>query len=391
MATVTLSNVTKTFPPDVVAVKDVSLDVADGEFVVLVGPSGCGKSTTLRLIAGLETCTDGEIHIGGERVNDRPPKERDISMVFQNYALYPHMTARANLAFGLTLRRYPKAEIARRVNEAARILGLTDLLNRRPRALSGGERQRVALGRAIVREPKAFLFDEPLSNLDAKLRVQMRAELSRLHRRLGATIIYVTHDQLEAMTLGHRIAVMRDGIIHQVASPEEVYARPADRFVAGFIGSPPMNFLEGAVEQRNGRPALVADAPVADAPVADALVADALVVPLDAVPAAARVAPGKTVVLGLRPEHLSLAPSRPAAGVEVVDAAVEVVEAVVEVVEPMGAETHVHVRLGPAEWVARVAPDTPVRPDETVPVGLALSNAHLFDPDTGRRLEGATP
>jgi multiple sugar transport system ATP-binding protein len=369
MATVTLANVTKTFPPDVVAVKDVSLDIADGEFVVLVGPSGCGKSTTLRLIAGLETCTDGEIHIGGERVNERPPKERDISMVFQNYALYPHMSARANLAFGLTLRRYPKAEIARRVNEAAEILGLTDLLNRRPRALSGGERQRVALGRAIVREPKAFLFDEPLSNLDAKLRVQMRAELSRLHRRLDATIIYVTHDQLEAMTLGHRIAVMRDGLIHQVASPEEVYARPANHFVAGFIGSPPMNFIDGTVEHRDGRPALVATG---------------LVVPLDAVPAAARAPAGETVVLGLRPEHLSLAPSRPAAGVEVIDA-------VVEVVEPMGAETHVHVRLGPAEWVARVAPDTPVRPDETVPVGLALSHAHLFDPDTGERLGGANP
>jgi len=373
MATVALLNVTKTFPPDVVAVRDVSLDVADGEFVVLVGPSGCGKSTTLRLIAGLETCTEGEIHIGGERVNERPPKERDIAMVFQSYALYPHMSARANLAFGLRLRRYPRAEISRRVGEAAAILGLTDLLERRPKELSGGERQRVALGRAIVREPKAFLFDEPLSNLDAKLRVQMRAELSRLHRRLGATMVYVTHDQLEAMTLGQRIAVMRDGIIHQVAAPEEVYARPADLFVAGFIGSPPMNFLEGAIERHDGGLALVADG---------------LTLPLDQVPIARpEDLVGRRVVLGLRPEHLSLGRAQPGT---------TTVTATVEVVEPMGAETHVHVRLGDlgpahASWVARVGPDTTARPDEQVAVGLALSQAHLFDPGSGKRLGGESP
>jgi multiple sugar transport system ATP-binding protein len=364
MATVTLSHVTKVFPPGVTAVSDVSLDVADGEFVVLVGPSGCGKSTTLRLVAGLETCTQGDVHIDGQRVNDRPPKERDIAMVFQNYALYPHMSARANLAFGLTLRRLAKADIVRRVDEAAAILGIGHLLGRKPKELSGGERQRVALGRAIVREPKAFLFDEPLSNLDAKLRVQMRAELSRLHRRLDATMIYVTHDQLEAMTLGHRIAVMRDGIIHQVAAPEAVYARPADLFVAGFVGSPPMNFVEGVVEAGDGKPVLRAAG---------------LTLPLDEVPAARGAnLTGRKLVLGLRPEHLSVG-SRKGATTSVT----------VEVVEPMGAETHVHVRLGKASWVARVAPDTPVHPDERVELGLDMARAHLFDPATGTRLEEA--
>jgi len=366
MATVTLSHVTKVFPPGVTAVRDVSLDVADGEFVVLVGPSGCGKSTTLRLIAGLETCTDGEVRIGGERVNDRPPKERDIAMVFQNYALYPHMSARANLAFGLTLRRMAKADIVRRVNETAATLGIAHLLDRRPKELSGGERQRVALGRAIVREPKAFLFDEPLSNLDAKLRVQMRAELSRLHRRLDATMIYVTHDQLEAMTLGHRIAVMRDGIVHQVAAPQEVYARPADLFVAGFIGSPPMNFVEGVVEARDGQRTLRAGG---------------LALPLDEVPAARGAGlAGHKVVLGLRPEHITIG-SRGRT----------TTKGTVEVVEPMGAETHVHVRLGDASWVARLAPDTPVRPDDHVELGLDMARAHLFDPTTGTRLEEARP
>src|SRR6476620_4022139 len=247
MANVVLKHLDKKYPNGFHAVRDVSLDIADGEFMVLVGPSGCGKSTTLRMVAGLEEASGGEILIGDRLVNDVAPGERDIAMVFQNYALYPHMSVRENMAFGLKMRRTPKAEIKKRVDEAAAILSLETLLDRRPRELSGGQRQRVALGRAIVREPKVFLFDEPLSNLDAKLRVETRAELARLHRRLGATVVYVTHDQEEAMTLGNRVAVMRDGFLQQVAPPMELYRRPANRFVAGFVGSPGMNFLPGSI------------------------------------------------------------------------------------------------------------------------------------------------
>ncbi|HID11964.1 MAG TPA: sn-glycerol-3-phosphate ABC transporter ATP-binding protein UgpC, partial [Candidatus Latescibacteria bacterium] len=240
MAEVVLKEVTKVFDGKVVAVDRLNLKVEDREFVVLVGPSGCGKSTTLRMIAGLEEVTEGEIYIDGRLVNDVPPKHRDVAMVFQNYALYPHMTVYQNMAFGLKMRKYPKAEIDRRVREAAEILGITHLLDRKPKALSGGERQRVAVGRAIVRKPKVFLFDEPLSNLDAKLRVQMRAEISKLHAQLGATTIYVTHDQMEAMTMGDRIVVLKDGVVQQVDTPLNLYNRPANRFVAGFIGSPSM-------------------------------------------------------------------------------------------------------------------------------------------------------
>ena len=252
MAEVVLKDVTKVFDREVVAVDHLNLKVEHGEFVVLVGPSGCGKSTTLRMIAGLEEVTEGEIYIDGRLVNDLPPKDRDVAMVFQNYALYPHMTVYQNMAFGLKMRKYPKSEIEQRVKEAAEILGITHLLDRKPKALSGGERQRVAVGRAIVRRPKVFLFDEPLSNLDAKLRVQMRTEISKLHSQLGATMIYVTHDQMEAMTMGDRIVVLKDGVVQQVDTPLNLYNRPANRFVAGFIGSPSMNFLEGTLVREEG-------------------------------------------------------------------------------------------------------------------------------------------
>ncbi|HET9869293.1 MAG TPA: sn-glycerol-3-phosphate ABC transporter ATP-binding protein UgpC, partial [bacterium] len=250
MAKVILKDVNKMYGNNVVAVNNVNIEIADKEFLILVGPSGCGKSTTLRMVAGLEELSGGEIRIDDVLVNDVPPKDRDIAMVFQNYALYPHMTVFENMAFGLKLRKYPKEEIKQRVHEAANILGIQELLNRRPKELSGGQRQRVALGRAIVRKPKVFLFDEPLSNLDAKLRVQMRAEISKLHTRLQATMIYVTHDQLEAMTMGDRIAVMKDGFVQQIAEPITLYEKPVNKFVAGFIGTPSMNFMEGTLNKK---------------------------------------------------------------------------------------------------------------------------------------------
>ncbi|MDP2940851.1 MAG: sn-glycerol-3-phosphate ABC transporter ATP-binding protein UgpC, partial [Candidatus Omnitrophota bacterium] len=253
MAQVSLRNVSKIFPGNVKAVDNISLGIENKEFMVLVGPSGCGKSTTLRMVAGLEEITSGEIYIGDKKVNDVPAKDRDIAMVFQNYALYPHMSVFENMSFGLRLRRLPKQEINQRVNEAAEILGIRRYLNRKPKELSGGERQRVAVGRAIVRKPMAFLFDEPLSNLDAKMRVQMRAEIHKLHIRLQTTIIYVTHDQIEAMTMGDRIAVMKDGLLQQVADPITVYDHPRNKFVAGFIGSPPMNFMRGRIVKKDGK------------------------------------------------------------------------------------------------------------------------------------------
>ena len=293
MATVVLKNVYKIYAGDVTAVHDASLEIKDQEFVVLVGPSGCGKSTTLRMIAGLEDISKGEILIDGKVVNDVPPKDRDIAMVFQNYALYPHMSVYDNMAFGLKLRKYPKPEIHRRVLEAAEILGITEYLDRKPKALSGGQRQRVAVGRAIVRKPKAFLFDEPLSNLDAKMRVQMRAEISKLHKRLKSTMIYVTHDQIEAMTMGDRIVVMKDGWIQQVDTPLHIYHHPANQFVAGFIGTPPMNFFRGKLEKGAGG-GLVFDEGTFQIPIADKALATA---------AAAEA--GKVVTLGIRPENMA--------------------------------------------------------------------------------------
>ena len=377
MARVVLEQLTKTFSgakgETVYAVKEVCLTVADQEFVVLVGPSGCGKSTTLRLIAGLEEATSGTITIDERVVNRVEPKDRDVAMVFQNYALYPHLTVYENLAFGLKLRKVPKPEIERRVRAAAAILDLEPLFERLPRALSGGQRQRVAVGRAIVRQPKAFLFDEPLSNLDAQLRGQMRLELAKLHRRLAATMIYVTHDQVEAMTLGDRIVVMKDGCVQQVATPLELYHRPANLFVAGFIGAPAMNLFRGTLEadaqglwfRAQGDSAAGARATLR-----------------------ARVAPehtaglqphvGLAVVLGVRPEDLA-----PAG--EGTPAEATTFSAPVELVEPMGAETYLHLAAGAAPVVVRVQPDTRATAGDALRLRLDMARAHYFHAADGRR------
>jgi multiple sugar transport system ATP-binding protein len=363
MAQVTLESVSKKFD-EVVAVRDVSLMVQDREFVVLVGPSGCGKSTTLRMIAGLEEITSGTIKIGDRVVNDVPPKDRDIAMVFQNYALYPHMTVYDNMAFGLKLRKVPKPEIQRRVQEAAEILGIQELLNRKPRALSGGQRQRVAVGRAIVRKPQVFLFDEPLSNLDAKLRVAMRAELKKLHDRLQATVVYVTHDQVEAMTMGDRIVIMKDGLIQQVGAPLEVYAAPRNQFVAGFIGSPAMNFIACTVAGQDGN--LFFKAP-------------GLSLPVPAAKAKAMAAyRDKPVTLGIRPEDMhETTPQDPPASV---------FGAKVEVIEPIGHEIYLNVMVGTSEIVARVSPDTPVKVGQTIRLAASVEKLHAFDPQTERAI-----
>src|SRR5690606_33335791 len=295
MAEVVLKNVTKVYEGGNVAAKDVNIEVKDKEFIVLVGPSGCGKSTTLRMIAGLEEITSGDLYINNKRVNDVSPKDRDIAMVFQNYALYPHMTVYENMAFGLKLRKFSKQEIKERVDEAARILGLEPYLDRKPKALSGGQRQRVAVGRAIVRKPKVFLFDEPLSNLDAKMRVQMRTEITKLHQRLQATMIYVTHDQVEAMTMGDRIVVMKDGIVQQNDVPLALYNEPTNLFVAGFLGSPPMNFVQGTVEDVKGKLTF------------KEMDKGSVSIPLTLIKTAGEYI-GKPVTLGIRPEHLSFLP-----------------------------------------------------------------------------------
>jgi len=358
MARVTLEQVTKRFG-DVTALCNVSLVIEDQEFLVLVGPSGCGKSTLLRTVAGLEELTGGYIYIGDRLVNDMAPKDRDIAMVFQNYALYPHMNVYENMAFALKLRGFKKPDIDRRVRAAADILGIGDLLGRKPKELSGGQRQRVALGRAIVREPAVFLLDEPLSNLDAKLRVQMRTEIAKLHQRLKTTMIYVTHDQTEAMTLGDRIAVMKDGIIHQVAPPREIYDSPKDIFVAGFIGSPPMNFISCKV----AGPCLVGNGFNLPLPKGRERVLRAL----DA----------REVVLGLRPEHISDVAVNPSCPSEAR------VECRVEVVEPLGAEVYLHLLIGGQPLTARVNPDTQARAGETLQVTLDLDRAHFFDAGSG--------
>ena len=363
MARVELKNVTKVFPGGVEAVKDASLTVEDEEFVVLVGPSGCGKSTTLRMIAGLEEITAGEIYIGETLVNDVPPKNRDIAMVFQNYALYPHMTVYKNMAFGLILRKYPKKEIRQRVQDAAEILGIQELLDRKPKALSGGQRQRVAVGRAIVRQPKVFLFDEPLSNLDAKLRVQMRAEISKLHTRLQSTMIYVTHDQVEAMTMGDRIVVMKEGDIQQVANPLTLYHAPANLFVAGFIGSPPMNMLSGALAAENGELRFRDDNRTVDLAVAPEH------------QYRLEQYTGKKLVFGIRPEDLSQNPEQePQAGASIT--------ATVEVVEPMGAEIYLHIDLGGQSLTARIQSDEEPEVNEALVLDVDMSKAHYFDVDT---------
>ncbi len=353
MAQVLMKDLNKKYD-EVHAVKDVNLHIRDKEFVVLVGPSGCGKSTTLRMVAGLEEITSGEISIGERVVNDLPPKDRDIAMVFQNYALYPHMTVYDNMAFGLKMRKFPKAEIAKRVHEAAEILGIQELLKRKPRQLSGGQRQRVAVGRAIVRHPQVFLFDEPLSNLDAKLRVQMRVELKRLHDRLETTAIYVTHDQVEAMTLGDRVVVMKDGWVQQVGEPLELYGKPANRFVAGFIGSPAMNFVEVSIK--------------------DGLWADTagfrVKVPADRSERLKSYV-GQPVTVGIRPEDLHVATGH--------DAADATFDAVVEVVEPLGSEILLDVKTGGNSLVARVEPTVRVKVHEPIRLALNAARLHFFD------------
>jgi multiple sugar transport system ATP-binding protein len=367
VAEVVLKNVAKVWDGRVKAVDDFNLTVADKEFVVLVGPSGCGKSTTLRMIAGLEEITSGTIAIDGRVVNDVPPKDRDIAMVFQNYALYPHMSVYDNMAFGIKLRGFKKAEIQQRVMDAAEILGITELLDRRPKQLSGGQRQRVAVGRAIVRKPKVFLFDEPLSNLDAKMRVQMRIEITRLHRRLGATMVYVTHDQVEAMTMGDRIVVMNRGLRQQVAAPLELYDRPANRFVAGFIGTPPMNFLAGRIETAAADHAR--------------LVGDGVALTLPAAWRAA-LAPhrNKLVHFGIRPEDVGSAQAEALPGAARL-------AAVVDVVEPMGAETFLHLRAGAQHVVARVEAHRAFKPGQPVDFALFMDKAHLFaDDEEGARI-----
>jgi multiple sugar transport system ATP-binding protein len=352
MAKVLISNLNKKFDETHV-VKDVNLEIADREFVVLVGPSGCGKTTTLRMVAGLEEITSGEISIDGRVVNDLPPMDRDIAMVFQNYALYPHMSVYQNMAFGLKMRKFEKSEIEKRVRQAADILGIQALLERRPRQLSGGQRQRVALGRAIVRHPRVFLFDEPLSNLDAKLRVQMRVELKRLHEQLETTAIYVTHDQVEAMTLGDRVVVMKDGVVQQVGEPLELYGRPANRFVGGFIGSPAMNFVEVSIASASG--ALWAEA--------EGL---RIRVPQEF---SARVQTGKRLTLGVRPEALRIAN-----GADDYSFATAV-----DVVEPLGNEILLNFRAGGVPMVARVDPGVRAKMHDNIHLAIDPQRLHFFD------------
>ncbi len=359
MAEVSIRKLNKMFDVTHV-VKDVDLEIRDKEFVVLVGPSGCGKTTTLRMVAGLEAITSGQILIDDSVVNEVPPMDRDIAMVFQNYALYPHMSVAGNMAFGLKMRKFAKPEIESRIKRAAAILGIENLLERKPRQLSGGQRQRVALGRAIVRDPKVFLFDEPLSNLDAKLRVQMRVELKKLHERLGTTAIYVTHDQVEAMTLGDRVVVMKDGWVQQVGEPLELYNTPANRFVAGFIGSPAMNFIEATLGESDG--AVVAEAP-------------GLRLTLPGPQAArARAKAGRAITLGIRPEDVHVATDS--------DPANLCFDAIVEVVEQLGSEILLDTRVGPATVVASVEPTMRIRSNDRLRMSLKPERLHLFDAET---------
>ena len=363
MASLSLRNVTKKYPNGFVAVKDFNLEIADKEFIIFVGPSGCGKSTTLRMIAGLEDISSGELYIDGKLVNDVEPKDRDIAMVFQNYALYPHMSVYDNMAFGLKLRKTPKDEIDKKVHDAAKILDLEHLLDRKPKALSGGQRQRVAMGRAIVRSPKVFLMDEPLSNLDAKLRGQMRVEISKLHQRLETTIIYVTHDQTEAMTLGTRIVVMKDGVIQQVDTPQNLYEKPQNLFVAGFMGSPQMNFLD-AVVRANGSDVTLEVAGQS--------------IPLP--PAKAKKLidggyNGKTVIMGIRPEDVYDSEM-------FIETAKCVFSSTIKVYELLGAEVFLYFDLGEFPMTARVDPRSNARPGDTVRFAFDVEKIHVFDKET---------
>ena len=366
MATLSLKGIQKVYPNGYHAVTDFNLEIADKEFIIFVGPSGCGKSTTLRMIAGLEDISDGEFRIDGKLMNNIEPKDRDIAMVFQNYALYPHMTVYDNMAFSLKLRKVPKDEIDKKVREAAKILDLDKLLDRKPNALSGGQRQRVAMGRAIVRNPKVFLMDEPLSNLDAKLRVQMRIEISKLHQNLGATIIYVTHDQTEAMTMGTRIVVMKDGFIQQVDTPQHLYDMPCNMFVAGFIGSPQMNFINAVLSKNGGKYTLDFDkyhVPVPESKVNADL--DNYV--------------GKEVVLGIRPEHVHDEP-------EEIAKAECLLKANVDVTELMGAEIYLYVNINGTPITARVEPTSTANPGDDIEIAFDLSKIHIFDKDTEKTI-----
>ena len=364
MASITFKHVNKTYPGNVTVVPDLNLEIQDKEFVILVGPSGCGKSTTLRMIAGLEDISSGELYIGDRLVNDVAPKDRDIAMVFQNYALYPHMTVYKNIAFGLLQQKVPKDEIDRRVHEAARALDLEHLLNRKPKALSGGQRQRVSLGRAMVRNPAVFLLDEPLSNLDAKLRTAMRSEISRLHKRLQTTFVYVTHDQTEAMTMGDRIVVMKDGIIQQVDTPQNLYDYPCNMFVAGFIGSPQMNFLDGSLTKKGDQYAVDLGGDLIPLPkekTADGKL-DAYV--------------GKKVKMGIRPEDIDDEPEFMAKHPDCQ------LNAEVEVSEMMGAEIYLYLDYKGNKMTARVSPTSKARHGDTVRVAFDQHKVHLFDVDT---------
>jgi len=365
MANLQLKSVSKVYPGNIRAVFPTSVDIEDGEFVVLVGPSGCGKSTLLRMIAGLETISEGEISIGGQVVNEVQAKDRDIAMVFQNYALYPHMTVYENMAFGLKMRKYPKPEIDQRVRQAAETLGLTSYLERKPRVLSGGQRQRVAVGRAIVRQPKLFLFDEPLSNLDAKLRVSMRAELIKLHKLLAATMVYVTHDQVEAMSMGDRLIVLKDGVIQQIGAPLEIYNRPANQFVASFIGSPPMNFIDCTLAERDGALFLTDSDLQLKLPASKSA-------PLGHEPGEQR-----KLVFGIRPEDIYERQfyDRP------VDA--NAITARVEFLEPLGNEVLATCALGARELVVRLSPRTGAQSDQPLDLVFDMEQAKLFDPSTG--------
>ena len=377
MANLSLRSIYKKYPGGVVAVSDFNLEIRDREFIIFVGPSGCGKSTTLRMIAGLEEISEGELYIGDRLVNDVAPRDRDIAMVFQNYALYPHMTVFENMAFGLKLRKVPKEEISRKVEEAARILDISHLLDRKPKALSGGQRQRVALGRAIVREPQVFLLDEPLSNLDAKLRAQMRTEISKLHKKLGTTFIYVTHDQTEAMTMGDRIVVMKDGFVQQVDSPQNLYESPVNQFVAGFMGSPQMNFVDAYLRKIDGKynvefgwnerkqsgKKYYVELP--ESKVDEAVLSDYV---------------DKEIIMGVRPENIHDEEMFISA------AKTGICDADVEITEMMGAETYLYLLVEGISLTARVSPRSTARPQDNIKIAIDPNKIHIFDKETERTI-----
>ncbi len=374
MASLSLKHIYKKYPGGVVAVSDFCLEVKDKEFIIFVGPSGCGKSTTLRMIAGLEEITDGELYIGNRIVNDIAPKDRDIAMVFQNYALYPHMTVFENMAFGLKLRKTPKDQIARKVEEAARILDIAHLLDRKPKALSGGQRQRVALGRALVREPQVFLLDEPLSNLDAKLRAQMRTEIALLHKRLGTTFIYVTHDQTEAMTMADRIVVMKDGFIQQVDTPQTLYSYPCNLFVAGFIGSPQMNFIDAKLLKRGEE--YYVEFGSEDTKETRGRKFEIVLPPAKVNHEALAPYVNKEVIVGVRPECIHDEESF------ISTAKTGIIEATVKVTEMMGAETYLYLNCEGIDLTARVSNRSTARPQDVINCALDANRIHIFDKDT---------